>query len=73
MHVFNPQMVAIGGGVATAGELLLAPMREVVLDGVMPVFKEDLEMTAASLGRDVGLYGAVALAVRSVTAQKAAV
>lgn len=65
VHVFNPQMVTIGGGVTSAGELLLAPMRAVVLDGVMPVFKEDLQMVPASLGRDAGLWGAVALAIRA--------
>ncbi len=64
VHLFNPQMIAIGGGVSVAGERLLGPMREVVLDGVMPVFKEDLQMVPASLGRDVGLFGAVALGLR---------
>jgi glucokinase len=67
VHLFNPQMVAIGGGVSVAGELLLGPMREVVLDGVMPVFKEDLQLVPASLGRDVGLFGAVALALRGAS------
>lgn len=66
VHLFNPQMVAIGGGVANAGALLLKPMRDTVLAGreLLPVFKEDLKLVPASLGRDVGLYGAVALALR---------
>lgn len=64
VHIFNPQMVAIGGGVSVAGENLLGPMRETVLEGVMPVFTEDLQMVRASLGTDAGIYGALALALR---------
>lgn len=67
VHLFNPQMVAIGGGVSQAGELLMSPVRETVLGGLMPVFREDLQLVRASLGRDVGLYGAVALALRYCT------
>ncbi len=64
VHLFNPQMVAIGGGVSVAGEHLLGPMREVVLDGLMPVFKQDLQMVTASLGTDAGIFGTVALALQ---------
>jgi len=71
IHILNPEMVAIGGGVSTAGEFLLGPMREVVMEELMPVFKEDLQLVVASLGRDVGLYGAVALAVRNAVQRRA--
>ncbi|MEJ7652302.1 MAG: ROK family protein [Chloroflexia bacterium] len=71
IHILNPEMVAIGGGVSTAGEYLLGPMREVVMAELMPVFKEDLQIVIASLGRDVGLYGAVALAVRNAVQRRA--
>jgi glucokinase len=65
IHVFNPQVVALSGGVMNAGELLLAPARETVATGLMPVFTLDLRVEPASLGGDPGLYGAVALAQRS--------
>ena len=32
VNIFNPQVVVIGGGVIAAGELLLAPAREVMLE-----------------------------------------
>jgi glucokinase len=64
VHVFNPQVVMIGGGVTNAGELLLEPMRETVSAGLMSVFKEDLAILLPGLGADAGLYGAVALARR---------
>ena len=31
VNIFNPEVVAIGGGVIAAGELLLAPAREVMM------------------------------------------
>ena len=65
VHLFNPQVVIIGGGVTGAGELLMEPLRDEVFSGVMPVFREDLKIVLPDLGPDVGLYGAVALA-RSV-------
>lgn len=61
VHVFNPEMVAIGGGVSNAGELLLRPARNVADEELMPVFKEGLEIVPVSLGADAGLYGAAAL------------
>ena len=65
VHLFNPRMVAVGGGVSLAGERFFDPMRRVVLDGLMPVFKQDLQLVPASLGPDAGLYGSVALALRA--------
>ena len=32
VNIFNPQVIVIGGGVIAAGELLLAPAREVMLE-----------------------------------------
>ena len=54
-------MADLPGG---AGELLMEPLRDEVFSGVMPVFREDLEIVLPGLGPDAGLYGAVALARR---------
>ncbi len=65
VHLFNPQVVIVGGGVTGAGELLMEPLRDEVFSGVMPVFREDLKIVLPDLGSDAGLYGAVALARRA--------
>lgn len=62
VHIFNPEIVAIGGGVATAGELLFAPMREAFAAQVMAAFREDLRIVPSALGQDAGLLGAGVLA-----------
>ena len=58
VHIFNPQMVLIGGGVSAQEALLIAPLRERVLHSVMPRFAECLQLEAATLGNDAGMIGA---------------
>lgn len=58
VHIFNPEMVLIGGGVSAQEALLIAPLRERVLRSVMPRFGEGLRLEAASLGNDAGMIGA---------------
>ena len=58
VHIFNPQMVLIGGGVSAQEALLIAPLRERVMRSVMPRFGECLRLEAATLGNDAGMIGA---------------
>lgn len=57
VHVFNPEMVLIGGGVSAQEALFLAPLRERVLAQVMPCFATGLRVERAALGNDAGLVG----------------
>ncbi len=58
VHIFNPQMVVIGGGVSSQEALLMQPLKQRVLETVMPRFAEGLKIERASLGNDAGLIGA---------------
>lgn len=58
VHIFNPQMVLIGGGVSAQEELLIRPLRERVLSLAMPRFAECLRLERAMLSNDAGLIGA---------------
>ena len=58
VHIFNPEIVLIGGGVSAQEELLITPLRRRVLSGVMPRFGESLKLERAQLGNDAGLVGA---------------
>ena len=58
-HIFNPEMILIGGGVSAQEDLLIAPLRERVLRGLMPRFREDVRLEAAALGNDAGMIGAM--------------
>jgi glucokinase len=62
VNVFNPEVVAIGGGAAKAGELILkSARREVYLRARSPS-RELAEIKVATLGPQSGVLGAAALA-----------
>jgi glucokinase len=62
VNTFNPQVVVIGGGVVAAGELLLAPAREVMMERALSPGKDVVRVEAARFGPDAGMIGAGLLA-----------
>ena len=58
-HIFDPEMIIIGGGVSAQEELLIKPLREKVLKMVMPDFADGLVIRRAALGNNAGMAGAV--------------
>ena len=59
VHVFNPQLILVGGGVSGQQKLLIEPLAAKIRAGVMPAFAKGLEVRAAALQNDAGLVGAV--------------
>jgi glucokinase len=53
--------VVVGGGVAQAGELLMAPLRRSVAEHAVLPFMAGIEVVPAQLGIDASLIGAAAL------------
>lgn len=58
-HIFNPEIILIGGGVSKQEELLIDPIRKYVLSHLMSKFASDLKIESAKLGNNAGLVGAV--------------
>lgn len=63
IHLFNPAVIAIGGGVSHAGDLLFGPVRQVVQERALKAAAAVCRIVPAALGDDVGLYGAAAWAL----------
>lgn len=62
MHLFNPQVIVVGGGVTKTGDLLFEPMRAAVREYVLdPAYCEHVPIIPAALGDNVALIGAAAL------------
>ena len=59
VHIFNPQLILIGGGVSAQQKLLIVPIAAKVKAAVMPAFAQGLEVRAAQLHNDAGMVGAV--------------
>jgi len=62
INTFDPDVVAIGGGVSAAGELLLGPAREAAKAFVLPGVGTATEIRIARAGPDAGVRGAALLA-----------
>ncbi len=61
IHIFNPEVMILGGGLTQMGDLLLEPALRIVQQRTMPVSREAVRIVLAELGADVGLVGAGAL------------
>ncbi len=61
MHMFNPAMFVLGGGVTHAGDFLFGPIRATVKERAMHDYWVEVPIVPAALGDDVGLLGALAL------------
>lgn len=58
VHIFNPDMIVIGGGVSLMGERLLGPAREVVNSQAFRLPRQAVRILPAMLGVDAGIIGA---------------
>ena len=63
VNIFNPEVVVLGGGALAAGELLLAPAREVVERRALPPAAQQVRIVAARFGDESGMLGAALLAL----------
>lgn len=64
IHIFNPEMVVLGGGVTRAGELLFGPVRDMVARYALSIPRDAACVVPAALGDDAGLYGTLARALQ---------
>ncbi|HAL62079.1 MAG TPA: hypothetical protein DCP08_06705 [Chloroflexi bacterium] len=65
LHILNPQLVILGGGVSKAGDLLFDPVRATVKARTMLSYQEGLQIVPTALGGDVGLLGAAAFVLKT--------
>jgi glucokinase len=63
VNIFNPDVVVVGGGAIAAGELLLAPAREVVAQRALPINRADVRIVSARFGAESGMLGAACMAL----------
>jgi glucokinase len=60
----NPELIALGGGVSTAGDFMLDSIRDRVDDLTVMVPKKTTKLLVAQLGNDAGQVGAATMAFR---------
>jgi glucokinase len=69
INTLDPEVVAIGGGVSSAGELLLGPLRAAALEYVLPGVGTATEIRIARSGPAAGVRGAALLARSELNSQ----
>ena len=61
VNLLNPSLIVIGGGVAGAGDVLMAGIREVVYGRSLPLATRYLQIQQSPLGDRAGVIGAAAM------------
>src|SRR5689334_14280038 len=63
VNALNPELVIVGGGAGQAGELLLAPAREVLAERALPPNRDLARVVSAEFGSEAGMIGAAMIAL----------
>jgi predicted NBD/HSP70 family sugar kinase len=63
VNFFNPSHIVVGGGVAQAGDVLLAAIRQAVYQYALPLSTRTLTIRQSTIGGQVGVLGAALLAL----------
>ena len=66
VHIFNPSLIVIGGGISGAGFFLLDLIDKSLNEKLIPSFKKDLKITFAECENDAGILGAVNLLIEEL-------
>lgn len=63
LHIFNPSIVILGGGVVSAGAVILEPIEKALAEFILSrPYLDNVKVVTASLGDDAGLIGGLVLA-----------
>ena len=63
MHLFDPDVIVIGGGVSNAWNLLMPTIQRALRERAMEVYGCRTRIVRSDLGDDGGMFGAVAMAI----------
>lgn len=59
VHIFNPKLIIIGGGISKQGNFLIDKIERELFKYVMPSFQQGLVLKMATCGNDANLLGAI--------------
>lgn len=70
INLYNPEIIIVGGGMAAAGERLLARTREIVKKHALELSQHACEIVTAFLGDGAGILGAAVFAWKAASRQE---
>jgi glucokinase len=66
VNIFNPELIIIGGGVATAWDILIPPALETMKERAFQAMAARVQVVPAAQGNDAGIYGNAYVAWQSI-------
>lgn len=66
IHLVNPSVIILGGPVAQAGDLLIAPLRTRIHDFCLEEAREAVHIVQGKLGAEANIVGAITLALQDL-------
>lgn len=66
IHLINPSVIILGGQVAQAGDLLIAPLRDRLDDLCLAEAREAVHIVRGKLGAEANIVGAITLALQDL-------
>ncbi len=66
VHLYNPELIVVGGELSRAGELLMRPLLESLQTRLLDELKNSVKVVPTILGNDENLIGAGALVVEKI-------
>jgi glucokinase len=67
INIFNPELIVIGGGLSTMGDMLLKPAFKVAGERAFKEAFQAVRFASAELGGNSGVLGAAAFALQEVS------
>lgn len=61
IHIFNPELIVIGGGVMNAGQFLLPAVERILQERCIPTMRNQVSIVKSVLGQEAGIKGAAGL------------
>lgn len=58
IHILNPEVVVLAGGMTGSGDLLMNPIKEIVKNRTIEASYKDTQIVFSQLGNDAGIIGA---------------
>lgn len=66
IYVLNPEVVIIGGGISAAAPYFLTATQAEISKRIQPHYRDNLQLTTATLGNRAGMIGAARLALNYI-------
>jgi len=58
MHVLNPEVIVLTGGMIGSGDLLMNPIKQVIKEKAFEASAKETKIVFSQLGNDAGIIGA---------------